>query len=56
MRSPGTVEVVTFGDDHPGAVRSGARVFHERLGFTPAEAAWPGQEGGAGQIYRRSVD
>lgn len=31
--------VVTFGADHPGAVSSGARVFHERLGFSPAEAA-----------------
>ena len=29
----GTVEVVTFGADHPGASASGARAFYERLGF-----------------------
>lgn len=52
---PGTVEVVTFGADHPGAVASGARVFYERLGFTPAEPAEPGPEGGSRQVYRRSV-
>lgn len=52
---PGTVEVVTFGADHPGAVASGARVFYERLGFTPAEAAGPGPEGGSRQIYRLTV-
>ncbi|MEU8512101.1 GNAT family N-acetyltransferase [Kitasatospora sp. NPDC048722] len=49
---PATVEVVTFGADHPGAVVSGARVFWERLGFTPAEAAEPGPEGGSRQVYR----
>ncbi|OKJ08357.1 GNAT family N-acetyltransferase [Kitasatospora sp. CB01950] len=48
-----TVEVVTFGADHPGAVVSGARVFYERLGFLPAEAAEPGPEGGSRQVYRR---
>lgn len=52
---PGTVEVVTFGADHPGAVDSGARVFYERLGFTPAEAADPGPEGGSRQIFRLPV-
>ena len=31
---------------------SGARVFYERLGFTPAEAAEPGPEGGSRQVYR----
>ncbi|MEV6265018.1 GNAT family N-acetyltransferase [Streptomyces sp. NPDC051784] len=46
------VEVVTFGADHPGAVASGARVFYERLGFTPAEAAEPGPEGGSRQVFR----
>lgn len=49
---PATVEVVTFGADHPGAVLSGARVFYERLGFAPAEAAEPGPEGGSRQVYR----
>ncbi|WP_316520620.1 GNAT family N-acetyltransferase [Kitasatospora brasiliensis] len=56
VRGPATVEVVTFGPDHPGAVASGARVFYERLGFTPAEAADPGPEGGSRQVYRLRVD
>ncbi|MFJ1596441.1 GNAT family N-acetyltransferase [Streptomyces sp. NPDC088261] len=55
VRGPGTLEVVTFGADHPGAVTSGARAFYERLGFTPAEPTAPGPEGGSRQIYRRSV-
>ncbi|MGQ5597274.1 GNAT family N-acetyltransferase [Streptomyces sp. ESR1.13] len=55
VRGPGTIEVVTFGADHPGAASSGARVFYESLGFTPAEAAEPGPEGGSRQIYRRPV-
>ncbi|MEU9882981.1 GNAT family N-acetyltransferase [Streptomyces phaeochromogenes] len=55
VRGPGSIEVVTFGADHPGAVSSGARVFYESLGFTPAEAAEPGPEGGSRQIYRRTV-
>ena len=32
---PGTVEVTTFGPDHPGR---GARGFYEHLGFTPASS------------------
>jgi ribosomal protein S18 acetylase RimI-like enzyme len=52
---PGIVEVVTFGADHPGAAASGARIFYERLGFTPAEAAAPGPEGGSRQVYRKTV-
>ncbi|TDE55986.1 N-acetyltransferase [Nonomuraea mesophila] len=55
VRGPGTVEVVTFGADHPGATASGARAFYERLGFTPAEATDPGPEGGSRQIYRLAV-
>lgn len=55
VTGPGTVEVVTFGADHPGAVDSGARVFYERLGFTPAEVTDPGPEGGSRQIYRLAV-
>jgi ribosomal protein S18 acetylase RimI-like enzyme len=43
---PATVEVITFGTDHPGAAASGARAFYERLGFTAAEAAPPDPEGG----------
>ncbi|MCS0600412.1 GNAT family N-acetyltransferase [Streptomyces sp. LP11] len=52
---PATVEVVTFGPDDPGAVASGARVFYETLGFTPAEPTAPGPEGGSRQLYRRTV-
>ncbi|GAA2097443.1 GNAT family N-acetyltransferase [Streptomyces albiaxialis] len=56
VRQPGSIEVVTFGADHPGAVASGARRFYERLGFAPAEPAAPGPEGGSRQVYRRAVD
>ncbi|MEE1785010.1 GNAT family N-acetyltransferase [Streptomyces sp. SP17BM10] len=55
LARPATAEVVTFGADHPGAVRAGAREFYERLGFTPAEAAGPGPEGGSRQVYRLAV-
>jgi GNAT superfamily N-acetyltransferase len=55
VTTPGTVEVVTFGADHPGAAASGARIFYERLGFAPAEAAGHGPEGGSRQVYRKSV-
>jgi GNAT superfamily N-acetyltransferase len=55
VRGLGCIEVVTFGADHPGSVASGARDFYERLGFTPAEAADPGPEGGSRQIYRLAV-
>ncbi|MEW2624925.1 GNAT family N-acetyltransferase [Streptomyces sp. NPDC048106] len=55
VRPPATVEVVTFGPDHPGAVTSGARAFYEALGFTPAEPAAPGPEGGSRQVYRRAL-
>ncbi|GAA4895946.1 GNAT family N-acetyltransferase [Stackebrandtia albiflava] len=49
---PATVDVVTFGADHPAARDGGARVFYERLGFTPGEAAPTGPEGGSRQHYR----
>ena len=55
VTGPGTVDVVTFGADHPAASVSGARVFYERLGFTPAEPAPPGPEGGSRQVYRKAV-
>ncbi|MFJ3439530.1 GNAT family N-acetyltransferase [Streptomyces cyaneofuscatus] len=55
VQGPGSIEVVTFGAEHPGAFVSGARVFYERLGFAPAEAAGPGPEGGSRQVYRRAV-
>ncbi|MFY4719160.1 GNAT family N-acetyltransferase [Streptomyces sp. LaBMicrA B280] len=53
VRPPATIEVVTFGPDHPGARSSGARAFYESLSFTPAEPADPGPEGGSRQVYRR---
>ena len=55
VQGPATVEVVTFGADHPGAAESGARIFYERLGFIPAEAAPPGPEGGSRQVYRKAI-
>ncbi|MFI8809971.1 MULTISPECIES: GNAT family N-acetyltransferase [unclassified Streptomyces] len=55
VTGPGTVEVVTFGADHPGAVDSGARAFYENLGFRAGEATDPGPEGGSRQIYRLTV-
>lgn len=55
VREPGRIEVVTFGADHPGAADSGARTFYERLGYTAAEAAEPGPEGGSRQVYRLLV-
>jgi GNAT superfamily N-acetyltransferase len=55
VSGPGVVEVVTFGAGHPGAAASGARVFYERLGFTPAGAVAPGPEGGSRQVYRKTV-
>ncbi|MBH5338111.1 GNAT family N-acetyltransferase [Streptomyces pactum] len=56
VRGPAGIEVVTFGADHPGATASGARDFYLGLGFTPAEAADPGPEGGSRQVFRRTVD
>ena len=55
VTGPGIVDVVTFGADHPGASASGARVFYQRLGFTPGEPAPPGPEGGSRQVYRKTV-
>ncbi|MDH6190313.1 hypothetical protein M2168_003345 [Streptomyces sp. CZ24] len=53
VQGPGTLEVVTFGADHPGAVTSGARAFYSSLGFSPAEQAPAGPEGGSRQVYRK---
>ncbi|WP_405806100.1 GNAT family N-acetyltransferase [Streptomyces sp. NBC_01187] len=53
VHAPGSLEVITFGADHPGAHESGARTFYERLGFTPADPEPPGPEGGSRQRYRR---
>ncbi|WP_187688216.1 GNAT family N-acetyltransferase [Nocardia wallacei] len=56
VRTPATIEVITFGSDHPGAALSGARRFYEGLGFVPAETAAPGPEGGARQVFRMILD
>lgn len=45
---PATVEVVTFGADHPGARSRG---FYSRLGFEPAEMVEQGPEGGSRQRF-----
>jgi GNAT superfamily N-acetyltransferase len=55
VTGPGIADVVTFGADHPGAAASGARIFYERLGWTPGEPAPPGPEGGSRQVYRKTV-
>ncbi|NRN65493.1 N-acetyltransferase [Kibdelosporangium sp. 4NS15] len=49
---PGTIEVVTFGPDHPGAE---SREFYERLGYTAGPMTEPGPEGGSRQIFRIDV-
>jgi GNAT superfamily N-acetyltransferase len=52
--APSGVWVVTFGDDDGAAARA-ARRFYERLGFSPAEMAPPGPDGGARQVFRRAA-
>ena len=52
---PATVQVVTFGADHP-AVSAGARAFYLRHGFSPAEPAANGPEGGSRQWFRSRLD
>lgn len=47
-----TVDVVTFGADHPAARDGGARVFYERLGFEPDRMEPTGPDGGSRQRYR----
>ena len=50
VKRPATISVVTFGDD----VDSGkpARLLYERIGFSPAELAPIGPEGGSRRVYR----
>jgi GNAT superfamily N-acetyltransferase len=55
VQGPGTMEVTTFGPDHPGAVASRGRIFYEGLGYSPAEAVESGPDGGSRQVYRRAV-
>jgi GNAT superfamily N-acetyltransferase len=53
VETPGSVSVVTFGDDGE-AGRAAAR-FYERLGFQFAGAAPPGPDEGARRIFRRDL-
>lgn len=53
VHPPATIEVTTFGADHPGAAHRG---FYERLGFVPAEAAPDGPEGGSRQVFRLGLE
>jgi ribosomal protein S18 acetylase RimI-like enzyme len=50
---PCTLEVDTFGIDHPGARSRG---FYEQLGFRAEENLAPGPEGGSRQMYRLALD
>ena len=47
--SPSTVEVITFGPDHPGG--EAARRFYESLGFSPGAICNPGPDGRSRQAY-----
>ena len=53
VRAPCVVDVVTFGEAHPGAR---ARTFYERLGFEPGERVADGPEGGSRQVFRLGLD
>jgi hypothetical protein len=50
---PAEIVVTTFGADHPGGEL--ARRFYQRLGFSAAEPAPDGPEGGSRQIFRRKI-
>ncbi|GIE78667.1 N-acetyltransferase [Actinoplanes philippinensis] len=52
---PCSLDVVTFGEDHPAAQVSGARAFYERLGFLGGDAEPDGPEGGSRQRFRRTL-
>jgi hypothetical protein len=39
----------------PAPLRAGRGSYHERPGFTPAEAAAPRPEGGSRQAYRKTI-
>jgi ribosomal protein S18 acetylase RimI-like enzyme len=51
VQPPAELSVVTFGADNVAG--RPARRFYERLGFTAAEAAPNGPEGGTRQVFRR---
>jgi|HigsolmetaAR202D_1030399.scaffolds.fasta_scaffold00012_47 Acetyltransferases len=45
-----TIEVVTFGEDHPDGLA--ARRFYQKLGFVAAECLEAGPDGGSRQLFR----
>jgi GNAT superfamily N-acetyltransferase len=45
-----TLEVVTFGEDHPGGLA--ARRFYQKLGFVAADLLEAGPDGGSRQLFR----
>ncbi|PZR66519.1 MAG: hypothetical protein DLM66_13165 [Candidatus Dormiibacter spiritus] len=53
LTSPAIVDVVTFGQDHPGAVP--ARRFYEKLGFFCLGPSSPGPEGTARDRFRLNL-
>ncbi len=55
FRRPSRIDVVTFGEDHPGAIEGGARAFYERLGFAAGQEAPIGPEGGSRQWYHLTL-
>lgn len=54
IRAPATIEVCTFGADHPGG--QAARSFYSKLGFVPAEPLPAGPEGGSRQMFRLQLE
>jgi GNAT superfamily N-acetyltransferase len=54
IRAPATIEVCTFGADHPGG--PAARSFYSKLGFVPAEPLPAGPEGGSRQMFRLQLE
>jgi GNAT superfamily N-acetyltransferase len=51
--APAEFVVITFGADHPQG--QPARQFYERMGFSPAELAPDGPEGGSRQVFRQII-
>ena len=55
VTAPDTVEVVTFGADHPSNEASRVRRFYLNHGFTAAERAQAGPDGTSRQWFRLAV-
>lgn len=54
ITAPATIEVTTFGADHPGG--PAARNFYSKFGFVPAEPLPAGPEGGSRQMFRLQLE